>query len=130
MQSIAQAKHKRTRAVELALEGHSYDHIAREVGFAHRGSAHRAVYKALGEREVEAVDDLRQMELDRLDRLQASLWEEAMDGEVGAVNIVLKVIDQRIRLLGLQQVSQGMGQRTPQMLVIGPAEGNAGAATR
>jgi hypothetical protein len=31
------------------------------------------VYKALGEREVEAVDDLCRLELDRLDALQVAL---------------------------------------------------------
>lgn len=126
MQSIAQAKHKRIRAIELALEGHSYDEIARQVGFSHRGSAHRAVYKALGEREVEAVDGLRRLELDRLDRRQASLWVRALDGDVGAVNVVLKVIDQRIRLLGLQAPKRADSDEL-KLLVVG--EGNVGRAT-
>ena len=55
MQSLAQARVKRVRALELAADGWSYDRIAREVGYSHRGSAHRAVFKALEEREVEDV---------------------------------------------------------------------------
>jgi hypothetical protein len=129
MQSMAQAKLKRTRAVELAAAGHSYDQIAHEVGFSHRGSAHRAVYKALGEREVEAVDDLRRLELDRLDALQAALWGRAMDGEAAAVTLVLKVIDQRVRVLGLQ-TAKSLESADPQVLVLAPAEGNPGKATR
>lgn len=125
MQSMAQAKLKRTRAVELAAAGHSYDQIAHEVGFSHRGSAHRAVYKALGEREAEAVDDLRRLELDRLDALQTALWGRAMRGEVAAANLVLKVIDQRVRVLGLQ-TAKSMKSASPQVLVVGPVEGNAG----
>jgi hypothetical protein len=95
------------------------------VGFSHRGSAHRAVYKALGEREVEAVNDLRKLELDRLDALQAALWGRALDGEVAATALVLKVIDQRVRLLGLQTAATSESA-DPHVLVIGPLEGNAG----
>jgi hypothetical protein len=101
MKSLAQARVKRARAVELLADGGSYDQIAREVGYSHRGSAHRAVSKALAERETEAVDQLRRVELDRLDRLQAAMWSRAMDGDVRAINMILRVIDQRVRLLGL-----------------------------
>jgi hypothetical protein len=103
LKSMAQARVKRTRAVELALEGRSYDEIARSVGYTNRGSAHRAVFKALAEREVTAVDELRQLELDRLERLHATYWHwpKATEGDVAAAHMVLKVIDRQIRLLGL-----------------------------
>ena len=39
----ALAKWRRTRCVELALAGHSYDEIALEVGYQNRGTAWRAV---------------------------------------------------------------------------------------
>ena len=119
MRSLAQARIKRARAVELMSEGKSYDQIAREVGFAHRGSAHRADSKALAERTVEAVDDLRQIELDRLDRLQESLWPKAMDGDLQAVITILRITDRRIRLLGLQK-DTGVEDDRPTTLVMGP----------
>ena len=119
MKSLAQARVKRARAVEMVAEGKSYEKIAREVGYSHRGSAHRAVYKALAEREVEAVDDLRQMELARLDRLQASLWGKAMDGDIQAVNTVLRITDQRIRLMCLDKTTTDGDE--PRVLVTGPA---------
>ncbi len=133
MQSLAQARWIRTRAVELAIEGRSYDEIAREVGFSHRGSAHRAVYKALREREIHAVDDLRQVELDRLDALQSAIWEGAVNGDTTAAQVVLRIIDQRIRLLGLEQrrteVANGSPYEYPNCLVVGHPEGNPGEAT-
>jgi hypothetical protein len=65
------------------------------------------------------------MELHRLDRLQASLWGKAMDGDLGATTIVLKVIDQRVRLLGLQaRIVSNNGD--PKVLVIGPVAGDEG----
>jgi transposase-like protein len=128
MKSIAQAREKRARAVELLREGKSYDEIAREVGFSHRGSAHRAVSKALAEREIEAVDALRQVELERLDRLQTSIWPRAMNGDVSAINAVLRVIDRRIRLLELARSPEVPDQLVG--LVVGPVEeGNTGDAT-
>src|SRR3954447_15090364 len=63
IKSLAQARVKRVRAVQLLAKGKSYDEIARAVSFSHRGSAHRAVHKALVEREVEAVAEFRMVEL-------------------------------------------------------------------
>lgn len=56
------------------LKGCSYDQIAREVGYANRGTAHRVVAKALAERLADDIDQLRELELARLDGLQTSLW--------------------------------------------------------
>ena len=121
MRSLAEARIKRSRAVELLAEGCSYDEIPRQIGFTNRGSAHRAVSKALSEREVEDVDELRASELVRLDRLQSAVWAKAMTGDIRAVNTVVKIIGQRARLLGLGGRA-GPEQRGafPQMLVVGP----------
>jgi hypothetical protein len=130
MRTLATARLKRARAVELVAQGKSYDEVATAVGYGHRGSAHRAVSKALIEREFQGVDELRAVELARLNRLQSAIWTEAMGGDVRAVNTVVRIIDQRTRLLGLGG-GAGSGQRevAPQMLVLGPAEGNPGVAT-
>lgn len=94
------ATQRRTRAVELVLAGYSYDDIAHQVGYANRGTAWRAVQKALGDREVEAVDLYREMELARLDALQSACWESACAGEIRAIEAVLRIIEKRARLLG------------------------------
>ncbi len=129
MKSLAQAKLKRTRAVELLANGKSYDEIARLSGYRHRGSAHRAVSQALSEREVEGVEQLRMVEAARLDRLQAAIWDKAMGGDLRAVDSVLRIIQQRHRLLGLDPRHEGRNQDRPAYLVVGPREGNAGEAT-
>lgn len=95
------ANYRKARAVELLGQGCNYDQIASELGYANRGTAWRTVQKALHDREVEAVDTYREMELARLDALQAGCWEAAMTGDRTAVETVLKVIEQRGRLLGL-----------------------------
>lgn len=101
-QDAALAHWRQARAVELAISGHDYDTIAREVGYSNRGTAHRTVQKALRQRTVEGVDQLREVEVQRLDALLKAHWEQAIDGDVVAANVVLRVIDQRVRLLGLE----------------------------
>lgn len=130
MRSLAEARLKRSRAVELLAEGICYDEIARQVGFTNRGSAHRAVSKALSEREAEGVDELRAVELVRLDHLQAAVWARAMADDIRAVNTAVKIIGQRARLLGLgSRDCSEHSDAIPQMLVVGPDEGNPGEAT-
>ena len=118
MRSLAEARLKRSRAVELLAEGFCYDEIARRVGFTNRGSAHRAVSKALSERQAENVDLLRAQEGDRLDAIQAALWDQAMTGDPRAVSVVVKVIACRIRLFGLDHHDGDRGG--PTQLVTGP----------
>ncbi len=87
--------------LELAIEGHTYDQIAAEVGYANRGTAYKVVQAALGARTVAGVDALRSVESARLNALQAALWPDAMAGDVSAVQAVLKIVMQRCRLVGL-----------------------------
>jgi len=128
VKSLAQARMKRGRAVELVAGGMSYDEVARAVGYSHRGSAHRAVYKALAERELEAVEGLRALELARLEALQAAIWDDAMRGDIRAGRAVLRIIDQRVRLLGLREFPVHQDQQRGLKHLVVPPEGNPGDA--
>lgn len=68
---------RRTRVVELVADGANFDEADREVGYANRSGALKAYWKAIGVREVEAVDTHRQLELARLDALQQTIWDRA-----------------------------------------------------
>jgi transposase-like protein len=92
---------RQARAVELATQGMSYDSIARQVGYANRGTAYRVVRAALDKQTTEAATALLQQELDKLDALQAAVWPRAMAGEISAVQAAHKIILARCRLLGL-----------------------------
>ena len=97
----ALASYRRTRALELRAGGMSYQEIAHEVGYAHKGTAHKVIAEALRNREAESVDFLRALEESRLDALQAALWQDACAGNLAAVNAVVQIIDARCKLLGL-----------------------------
>jgi hypothetical protein len=111
---------RKARAVELAVMGTPYEEIAQEVGYANRGTAWRTVTNALAERTDKGVKELRVLEGDRLDQLQNALWGEAVAGDVKAVDAVLRIIQARVRLFGLDspEVRAAEGLR----VVIDPAE--------
>ena len=69
-------------------------------------------------RESPAVDEYRRLELDRLDALQTALWPQALVGDM-AVNTVLRIIEQRTRLLGLgREHLAGLGTGPPTTVVV------------
>ncbi|MFC7489437.1 MULTISPECIES: helix-turn-helix domain-containing protein [unclassified Knoellia] len=97
----ALAAARRTRAVELRCQGWTYEAIADELGYASRATVYSIVHKALATQEAGEVETLKELETERLDRLQASLWAQAMAGDVAAVTEVRRIIEARVRLLGL-----------------------------
>lgn len=101
--AIARAltEHRRTRVVELVTSGLSYEEAAAEVGYRSRSAAWKAFHRALADREADAIDEHRALELSRLDALQQPLWERAVSGDVAAATAVLRIVEQRCRLLGL-----------------------------
>jgi hypothetical protein len=97
----ALAEWRRARAVELAVNGATYDAIAAEVGFTHRSTAYKTVQRALDQRTCKAVDEYRELEVDRLDALQAAIWHRAVAGDCAAIAVALRIIESRIKILGL-----------------------------
>jgi len=98
----ALAAQRRTRALKLIAQGQTYQQVADYLGYANRGTVHRLVSQALASQQVEAVGSLRELEGARLDALQVSLWETAMQGDLAAIRAVLRIIAARTRLFGLQ----------------------------
>lgn len=61
---------------------------------------HRRLEKIQKESE-EAVRNVREMELRRLDRMQRALWERATNGDTDAIDRILRIQKRRAKLLGL-----------------------------
>ncbi len=116
----ALAEWRKARAVELATQGHTYQHIADELGYANRGTVHRLVQQTLQAHQADSVDQLRALEVARLDALQESLWEPAMAGDLRAVGQVVQIIVARSRLLGLMSLAKKarVKCRQPQTVVL------------
>ena len=101
--SRAVAAVKRAKVVEAVADGATYEQAAKRAGYATRSGAYKAFWKAVDGREADAVDQHRTLEVQRLDALQVGLWDKAVSGDVKAVNAVLRIIEQRSRLLGLDK---------------------------
>jgi hypothetical protein len=121
MKSLPEARIKRTRAVELAAQGMSYDEIADAVGYSHRGSAHRAVFKAIAENEAEDVELFQAIEMDRLDHYLTKVWSKVEEGDLKAISVALRISDARIGLLGLDR--RTAPHEGPRALVLGGPAG-------
>ena len=99
------ASYRQTQAVEMMLAGKDFDTIAAELGYATRSGAWRAVQRALSKRREALAGEYLMLEMQRLDALQVALWDQAMAGDVKAALGCLRIVEQRMALLGL--TSQG-----------------------
>jgi hypothetical protein len=88
-------------ALRLRQAGFTYDEIAARVGYANRSSAFRAVSSALKRTLKEPCDAVRMVELTRLDQMIKALWPAAEKGNLGSIDRVIKIMERRAKLLGL-----------------------------
>lgn len=126
-------------AARLRTRGYTYQQIADELDWVSRGDAYRAVQRVLADTVREAGDEVRAIELDRLDTLHAaamdvlerehftvsngrvvSLDESGPlpdDGPVlAAIDRLLKIQERRARLLGLDAPTKAAISISPDRL--------------
>lgn len=90
------------RVIDMRRSGATFEDIAAAVGYANHTGAWHAYRRAMRRTLTDAgTEDIRQLELSRLDRLQEALWPQAMNGDTTAVHAVIKILDRRARYLGL-----------------------------
>lgn len=106
--SITQEVARRRReaaALRLRQEGHTFDEIAGKLGFANRGAAYKAVQRALLDVVRQPAEELRRMEMERLEEMLQVLWPVATDSQnpkhLRAIEKVLSVMEHMERLAGL-----------------------------
>lgn len=94
---------RQVKALELRRMGKGYAEIARTLGIG-KSQAHRLVQAGLSDArdQIRAeANDLRAEEISRLDAMLAGLWPDARKGHQGAVDRVLRIMERRSKLLGL-----------------------------
>lgn len=100
-QSAVAAVEKQRQALELRKAGVGFGDIAERLGYADASGAYRAVKTALKKTLQEPADEVRRIELERLDRMLLGLWPKATKGDTWAVDRVLRIMERRAGLLGL-----------------------------
>lgn len=106
-------------ALELRTAGKNFDAIAAELGYSSRSAAHKAVVSALRDVIAEPAEDVRQLELARLDGLYERALTIADDRaviEIGSVNadrpaVLALATDARARVAALQAAVKVMERR-------------------
>ena len=91
---------KERSIVELRTEGYVWREIAQIVSMSTAG-VYKAYNRAMTRVIAPSIEEHREMELDRLDILQRTYWQPAVNGNLRAADYVLRVIDKRAKLLGL-----------------------------
>jgi hypothetical protein len=97
----AAAKQKAAKAVELRMEGRTFDEIAKECGYRHRSSAFDAVKRALELVVREPATELIKLDLERLDKMWGIHYLNAQAGDAQALASCMKIMERRAKLLGL-----------------------------
>lgn len=94
---------RQAEALELRRAGLGFEEIASRLGVG-KSQAHRYVVAGLADARAQiraSADELKSEDLSRLDAMLTGLWPRARKGEAIAVDRVLKIMERRARLLGL-----------------------------
>lgn len=95
------AAERQAKALELRKAGLSYDAIAKKLGYKHRDCAHSAVQAALKGLKQDSGKEVLKLELERLDRLFAGIWKQARDGDLEAMDRIMKLMTRMGQLCGI-----------------------------
>ncbi len=74
----ALASARKCRAIQLKLQGLTYQQIADELGYTCRGTVYKIIKTAQAAQLTGAVEEHLDIEVSRLNALQAAVWPAAM----------------------------------------------------
>ena len=109
---------KQAECLALRKQGYTYEEIADKLGYANASGPWKAIDRALRKLIQEPAEELRKLELERLDVMLKSLWPFILKGSPRHVEIGLKVMDRRAALVGLDAPKQVEDHRTVTLTVM------------
>jgi len=72
-----------------------------ELGYTSRGTVYKIIKAAQATQLSGAVEEHLDLEVSRLNALQAAVWPAAMSGDLRALVVAARIVEARCRLLGL-----------------------------
>ena len=95
------ANERQRQALELRKGGVDYATIAQHLGYKDQSGAWRAVNRALTATLQEPADELRKLEVERLDAMYLAVATGIRNGNLGAIDRGIRIMERRAKLLGL-----------------------------
>lgn len=95
------------KALSMRQLGYTYERIAEQCGYKDRGAAFHAVQRELKRTITPIAEDVRELELTRLDQLLTVFYAKALKGDGWAMDRVLRIMERRTAYLGLDTVQTG-----------------------
>lgn len=95
------------KALSMRQLGYTYARIAEQCGYKDRGAAFHAVQRELKRTITPVAEDVRELELTRLDQLLTVFYAKALKGDGWAMDRVLRIMERRTAYLGLDTVQTG-----------------------
>lgn len=118
------ALEREREGMRLRMSGLTYAEIGKRLEITEQG-AYKAIMRALGklrEKVLEDADQLRALELQRLDVLFNKMYEQAERGNQGAVDRCIRIQERRAKLLGLDMQSDAWGDDSTKEFYKLPAD--------
>ena len=103
-------RHRMAEALRLRSRGLVYREIAEQMGIG-QTTAYNYVSDAVDEIPRENADIVFGIDLDRLDKALEALWPAVLEGDVKAIEAMLKIHDRRAKLFHLDKL-HGKGDDT------------------
>ena len=134
--SRIEAEERQAAALNLRKAGVSFEEIARQTGYASASGAYEAVKAAMAKTLREPANELRELELARLDGMLEAISEAVMAGDLNAIGMALRISERRSRILGLDYRERPLSIKLPKLesaqdiptvagaILAGVAEGN------
>ena len=119
---LIDARVREGQVLELRRDGLTFESIARRLGYASSAGAYKAFKRAMDRTVREPADEIRRIELERLDYYLECLAPHIAKGRGYAIEKAIMIQDRRARLLGLDAptkhqltVSDAMTQEIEQL---------------
>lgn len=112
-------------AQQLRMAGASWEEVAASLGYASADSCRLVVKNSRRNRsqDTETLEDMVDLELERLDMLQLICWRTAKDGDLKAIQTILAIMQLRMRMLGTEKKpDQGQNVSNNTAIFIGGTE--------
>ena len=97
------ASDRQVQALEMRKLGQSFTSIAKELNFHDASGARKAVYRALKKVTQVPAEGLIRIQMERLEMLLSKHMPSAINGDLKATEIVMKIIYQECKMVGIEQ---------------------------